>query len=90
MFHPRLIPPSTSFSCRGLDRRRYHGTRDRLRRLPIEDPAEVQAFLRDLPLALDRKFVTFVLGFPRKYLAGTPRTDIVKHYALMASLGRGR
>ena len=55
--------------------------------LPIEDPAEVQAFLRDLPLALDRKFVSFVLGFPRKYLAGTPRTDIVKHYALMASLG---
>lgn len=55
--------------------------------LPIEDPAEVQAFLRDLPLALDRKFVTFVLGFPRKYLAGTPRTEIVKHYGLMASLG---
>lgn len=55
--------------------------------LPIEDPAEVQAFLRDLPLALDRKFVTFVLGFPRKYLAGTPRNEIVKHYGLMASLG---
>jgi [protein-PII] uridylyltransferase len=55
--------------------------------LPIEDPAEVQAFLRDLPLALDRKFVDFVLGFPRKYLAGTPRTEIVKHYGLMAGLG---
>lgn len=55
--------------------------------LPIEDPAEVQAFLRGLPLALDRTFVTFVLGFPRKYLAGTPRTEIVKHYALMAGLG---
>jgi [protein-PII] uridylyltransferase len=55
--------------------------------LPIESPAEVQAFLRDLPLALDRKFVDFVLGFPRKYLAGTPRTEIVKHYALMAGLG---
>jgi [protein-PII] uridylyltransferase len=55
--------------------------------LPIEDPAEVQAFLRDLPLALDRSFVRFVLGFPRKYLAGTPRTEIVKHYGLMASLG---
>ena len=55
--------------------------------LPIEDPREVQAFLRDLPLALDRRFVDFVLGFPRKYLAGTPRTEIVKHYALMAGLG---
>jgi [protein-PII] uridylyltransferase len=55
--------------------------------LPIEDPAEVQAFLRGLPLALDRAFVTFVLGFPRKYLAGTPRTEIVKHYGLMAGLG---
>jgi [protein-PII] uridylyltransferase len=55
--------------------------------LPIEDPGEVQTFLRDLPLLLDRKFVDFVLGFPRKYLAGTPRTEIVKHYALMAGLG---
>jgi UTP:GlnB (protein PII) uridylyltransferase len=55
--------------------------------LPIEDPAEVQAFLRGLPLALDRGFVTFVLGFPRKYLAGTSRTEIVKHYGLMAGLG---
>jgi [protein-PII] uridylyltransferase len=55
--------------------------------LPIDDPAEVQAFLRGLPLLLDRKFVDFVLGFPRKYLAGTPRTEIVKHYALMAGLG---
>jgi [protein-PII] uridylyltransferase len=55
--------------------------------LPIEDPAEVHAFLRDLPIALDRKFVDFVLGFPRKYLAGTPRTEIVKHYGLMAGLG---
>jgi [protein-PII] uridylyltransferase len=55
--------------------------------LPIEDPGEVQAFLRDLPLALDAKFVDFVLGFPRKYLAGTPRTEIVKHYGLMAGLG---
>jgi [protein-PII] uridylyltransferase len=54
--------------------------------LPIEDPREVQAFLRDLPIALDRKFVDFVLGFPRKYLAATPRTEIVKHYALMAGL----
>jgi [protein-PII] uridylyltransferase len=55
--------------------------------LPIEDPGEVQAFLRGLPLALDRTFVDFVLGFPRKYLALTPRTEIVKHYGLMAGLG---
>jgi [protein-PII] uridylyltransferase len=55
--------------------------------LPIADPAEVKAFLRGLPLALDREFTRFVLGFPRKYLALTPRTEIVKHYGLMASLG---
>ena len=54
--------------------------------LPIEDPREVQAFLRDLPLVLDRTFVSFVLGFPRKYLASTPRAEIVKHYGLMAGL----
>ncbi len=55
--------------------------------LPIADPAEVQAFLRGLPLALDHGFTRFVLGFPRKYLAKTPRAEIVKHYGLMASLG---
>jgi [protein-PII] uridylyltransferase len=55
--------------------------------LPIDDPAEVQAFLRGLPLALDRGFTRFVLGFPRKYLAKTPRAEIVKHYGLMASMG---
>ena len=55
--------------------------------LPISDPAEVQAFLRGLPLALDHGFTRFVLGFPRKYLALTPRTEIVKHYGLMASMG---
>ena len=55
--------------------------------LPIADPAEVQAFLRGLPLALDHGFTRFVLGFPRKYLALTPRTEIVKHYGLAASLG---
>ena len=55
--------------------------------LPIADPAEVQAFLRGLPLALDREFTRFVLGFPRKYLALTPRAEIVKHCGLMASLG---
>ena len=55
--------------------------------LPIADPAEVQAFLRGLPLALDKGFTRFVLGFPRKYLARTPRAEIVKHYGLMASMG---
>ena len=55
--------------------------------LPIADPGEVEAFLRGLPLALDREFTRFVLGFPRKYLARTPRAEIVKHYGLMASLG---
>jgi UTP:GlnB (protein PII) uridylyltransferase len=55
--------------------------------LPIADPAEVQEFLRGLPLALDREFTRFVLGFPRKYLALTPRAEIVKHYGLAASLG---
>jgi [protein-PII] uridylyltransferase len=55
--------------------------------LPIADPAEVREFLRGLPLALDRAFADFVLGFPRKYLAGTPRAEIVKHWGLAASLG---
>jgi [protein-PII] uridylyltransferase len=70
-----------------LAQERYHGRVIDSGDLPIEDPGEVQAFLRGLPLALDRKFVDFVLGFPRKYLAGTPRTEIVKHYGLMAGLG---
>jgi [protein-PII] uridylyltransferase len=54
---------------------------------PIEDPAEVAAFLRGLPLAMDPGFTSFVLGFPRKYLAETPRAEVVKHYALAGSLG---
>ena len=79
---------TTAFSVQPFARgQRYHGGVIDSGDLPIEDPAEVQAFLRDLPLALDRRFVTFVLGFPRKYLAGTPRTEIVKHYGLMASVG---
>lgn len=55
--------------------------------LPVADPAEVKALLRDLPLALDEAFTRFVLGFPRRYLARTPRAEIIKHYGLMASLG---
>jgi [protein-PII] uridylyltransferase len=56
--------------------------------LPIQDPAEVAAFLDSVPLAVDRqKFTRFVLGFPRRYLAARPRVEIVKHYALMESQG---
>jgi len=54
---------------------------------PIVDPAEVASFLRGLPLAMDPGFGRFVLGFPRKYLAETPRAEVVKHYALAGSLG---
>src|SRR6266545_5517272 len=54
---------------------------------PIVDPAEVASFLRGLPLAMDPGFARFVLGFPRKYLAETPRAEVVKHYALAGSLG---
>ena len=55
--------------------------------IPITDPAEVAAFVRGLPLAMDPGFVSFVLGFPRKYLQETPRAEVVKHYALAGSLG---
>ena len=56
--------------------------------LPIQDPAEVAAFLDSMPLAVDRaRFTRFVLGFPRRYLAARPRMEIVKHYALMESRG---
>ena len=54
---------------------------------PIEDPEEVAAFLRGLPLARDPELARFILGFPRKYLAATPRAEVVKHYALAGSLG---
>ena len=37
---------------------------------------------------MDReRFCDFVLGFPRRYLANTPRVEIVKHYLLVESLG---
>jgi UTP:GlnB (protein PII) uridylyltransferase len=51
------------------------------------DPAEVAAFLRGLPLAKDPGLASFILGFPHKYLAETPRAEVVKHYALAGSLG---
>jgi UTP:GlnB (protein PII) uridylyltransferase len=55
--------------------------------IPITNPAEVAAFVRGLPLAMDPGFARFVLGFPRKYLQETPRAEVVKHYALAGSLG---
>jgi len=36
---------------------------------------------------MDPGFARFILGFPHKYLAETPRAEVVKHYALAGSLG---
>ena len=56
--------------------------------LPIAGPEEVEAFLRRLPLAVDRaRFSELVLGFPRRYLETTPGVEVVRHFALMNSLG---
>lgn len=56
--------------------------------LPITGPEEVEAFLRRLPLAVDaRRFSELVLGFPRRYLETTPAVEVVRHFALMNSLG---
>ena len=50
--------------------------------------AEVEAFLKSLPFSMDRAgFLRFALGFPRRYLETTPPTEVVRHYALMESLG---
>lgn len=55
--------------------------------LPILDAKEVNAFLQRVPLAVDRgHFADFVLGFPHKYLAGTPAGEVLKHYMLMEAL----
>jgi [protein-PII] uridylyltransferase len=55
---------------------------------PIADPREVEAFLRGLPIAVDRgEFLGLVLGFPRRYLERTPAAEVVRHYALVRSLG---
>jgi [protein-PII] uridylyltransferase len=54
--------------------------------IPITDPAEVAAFVRGLPLAMDPGFAGFILGFPHRYLQETPRAEVVKHYALAGSL----
>jgi [protein-PII] uridylyltransferase len=56
--------------------------------LPIDAVDEVADFLKSVPLAVDiERFTRFVVGFPRRYLAATPRGSIVKHYALMESRG---
>ena len=55
--------------------------------LPIVEPREVGAFLQRVPMAVDRgHFIDFVLGFPHKYLAGTPAGEVLKHYMLMEAL----
>ena len=55
---------------------------------PIVTPEEVEAFLRDLPFSMDRAgFLRFAVGFPRRYLEATPPVEVVRHYALMQSLG---
>ena len=57
--------------------------------LPITDEREVRTFLDRIPLAVDRdRFTRFVLGFPQHYLAATSPVEIVKHFALVTSLGR--
>ncbi len=57
--------------------------------LPITDEREVRAFLDRIPLSVDReRFTRFVLGFPHHYLAATSPVEIVKHFALVTSLGR--
>jgi [protein-PII] uridylyltransferase len=54
----------------------------------VVTPDEVDAFVRRLPFAVDREgFRRFALGFPRRYLAATAPTEVVRHFALMESLG---
>jgi [protein-PII] uridylyltransferase len=50
--------------------------------------AEVETFLKSIPFSVDRAgFLSFALGFPQRYLATTPPPEVVRHYALMESLG---
>jgi [protein-PII] uridylyltransferase len=56
---------------------------------PITDESDVRAFLGRIPLAVDHEhFTRFVLGFPQRYLANTSPVEVVKHFALVSSLGR--
>ena len=55
--------------------------------LPITDEREVQAFLDQIPLRVDReRFARFVLGFPHRYLQLTAPVETVAHFALVATL----
>ena len=55
--------------------------------LPITDEREVQAFLDQIPLRVDReRFTRFVLGFPHRYLQLTAPVETVAHFALVATL----
>jgi len=57
--------------------------------LPITDEREVREFLRRIPIAVDgERFTRFVLGFPHHYLAATSPVEVLKHFALVTSLGR--
>jgi [protein-PII] uridylyltransferase len=58
------------------------------RQLTVVEAEEVEAFARRLPFAVDREaFLRFALGFPRGYLATTAPVEVVRHFALMESLG---
>jgi [protein-PII] uridylyltransferase len=55
--------------------------------LPITDEREVQAFLDQIPIRVDReRFTRFVLGFPHRYLQLTAPVETVAHFALVATL----
>lgn len=56
---------------------------------PITEESEVAAFLDRAPFAVDRgEFTRFVLGFPHQYLKQTAPAEVLKHFALVQSLGR--
>jgi [protein-PII] uridylyltransferase len=56
--------------------------------LPITDQREVDSFLGQIPLRVDRaRFTRFVLGFPHRYLVLTPPVEMVAHFALVTTLG---
>jgi [protein-PII] uridylyltransferase len=57
--------------------------------LPITDEGEVLSFLDRVPLAVDReRFTRFALGFPHRYLSSTSPVEVLKHFALVDSMGQ--
>ncbi|MEJ2079399.1 MAG: hypothetical protein P8020_14800 [Acidobacteriota bacterium] len=59
--------------------------------LPVMEPHEIESVLVGLPLVVDVPlFVDFVKGFPRRYLARTPKLEVVKHFLLAMNLGDKR